>query len=157
MKLSELVTEDRILPRLAAVSKAGVLEEMVGLLCSSGALAGKDASDVEQALMRRETLGTTGIGKGIALPHAKHAGVKGTIAALGRSVGGVDFDALDGQPVHLVFLLVSAPDAAGAYLEALRRVTDVIRDDDLCSFMRRAEDGDELMELLREADERLGS
>ena len=155
MKLSEIVTEHRIIPESAAADKAQLLHEMVALLCDSGDLEQDQAKAVERALMRREELGTTGIGKGVAIPHAKHAGVNGTIGALARSSIGVPFEALDGQPVHLAFLLLSAPDAAEPHLQALKIITQLIRDDLFCTFIRRAKNRAELIELVREADERL--
>lgn len=156
MKLSEVFTADHILPEITSTDKRGVISDLVQQLCACGALAEDQAEGVERAVMRREELGSTGIGKGIAVPHAKHAGVKGVVGAFGRSTQGVPFDALDGQPVHLVFLLISSPDKVEPHLQSLRKVTELVKDDDFCNFFRWAKDKDELAEILSEADERLG-
>ena len=155
MKLSELFSAERILPDLESDRKDDAIREIVQLLCKTGAVAKKDAQDVERAILRREELGSTGIGKGVGVPHAKHPAAAGVTGAFARSKNGVAFQALDGQPVHLVFLILSSPEAVEPHLEALRRVTALIKDDDLCVFMRRAEDGAELAALLKESDERL--
>ena len=157
MKLSEIVTEHRIIPESAAADKAQLLHEMVALLCDSGDLEQDQAKAVERAVMRREELGTTGIGNGVALPHAKHAGVKGLAGALGRSHKGIDFEALDGSPVHIVFLILGSPDAVEPHLEALKKVTALLRDQDFCTFLKRAKDQDELAEILDEAEDRLAA
>jgi PTS system fructose-specific IIA component/PTS system nitrogen regulatory IIA component len=155
MKLSEVFAENNILDDMCATDKTGAIAEMVEVMVESGSLEGDEARDVRMALLRREELGTTGIGKAIAVPHAKHHGVKGVVGAVGRSTPGVEYDALDGQPVHLFFVLVSSPDAVEPHLAALKKVTALLRDDDLCRFLRRAKDRAELADLLREAEERI--
>ena len=156
MKISEVFEKANIVAEMAAVQKDEAVRELIGRLCAAGSLAENLASKVEHAILRREELGSTGIGKGVGVPHAKCAGVKGVIGALGRSRKGVEFNALDGQPVYLVFLLLSSPDAVEPHLEALRKVTALVRDDDVCSFMRRAKDQAELADLLCEAEGRMG-
>lgn len=156
MRFSECFAPENIVADLTSTEKRDVIHDLVQQLCASGILAGDQAEGVERAVMRREELGSTGIGKGIAVPHAEHPGVKGVVGVLGCSTRGVQFDALDGQPVHLVFLLVSSPDSAEPHLAALRKVTVLVRDDDFCAFLQRAKNKEELVELLGEADERLG-
>ena len=155
MTLSEVFAGENIIPEMEATQKDAAIRELLQRLQSSGSLPKGQVSDIEHALLRREELGSTGIGKGIGVPHAKHAGVKGVVGALGRSTQGVEFAALDGQPVHLIFLLLSSPDAVEANLEALRKVTMLLKDDDIFAFMRRAKSRTELSELLRESEERL--
>ena len=113
------------------------------------------AADTEKAILRREELGSTGIGKGVAVPHAKVTGITGTVGALGRSRDGVSFNSLDGQPVQLIFLLISSPEEVEMHLRVLRKVTALIKDDDFCNFLKRAGDRDELADLLREAEDRV--
>ena len=155
MKLCEIFVADNVVEDLGAASKAEVIRTLVQAMCNSGSLDAAEAKKVGVALSRREKLGSTGIGRGVAVPHAKQSGVKGVVGALGRSREGVDFDALDGQPVYLVFMLVSSPDAVELHLEALKKVTMLLRDDDFCTFFKRAKDKAELVELLGEAEERL--
>lgn len=155
MKLSAYFRKKHILTDLAATTKRDAIKEMVQVLCDTGGVDPAKATGILRAVMRREDLGTTGIGNGIAVPHAKHAGVKGVIGALGISRHGVEFDALDGQPVQLVFLIISAPDAVAAHLDALKKITSLLRDQDFCTFLKRAKDLSELTETLDEAEERL--
>jgi len=155
MKLAEFFPVSHIVPELEAAEKTAAVRELVKQLIASGAVPKGQATAVERAVMRREELGSTGIGKGVAIPHATHAGVRGVVGAFGRSKKGVDFDALDGQPVYLVFLLLSSPESVEPHLEALRAVTLLVKDEDICSFLRRAKDLTELTELLREAEDRL--
>jgi len=156
MKLSDIFPFDNIVPDLAGTQRDEVIRDLIRQLCASGSLTEYLASDAEHAILRREDLGSTGIGKGVAVPHAKHAGVKGVIGAFGRSVKGVEFDAIDGQPVHLVFLLLGSPDAVEPHIAALRKITTLLKDGDICIFMQRAKDRDELSALIGEADERMG-
>jgi nitrogen PTS system EIIA component len=155
MRLSEFFPKDSILPELTATRKEEAIREMVRQLGANDTLSKAQTAVVEKAILRREELGSTGIGKGVAVPHAKVAGVKGVIGVFGRSTRGVEFDALDGQPVHLIFALVSSPDTVEPHLEALRKVTAMLKDDDFRAFLRRAKDKAELTDLLREAEDRL--
>lgn len=156
MKLSECFAEDDIIAALTATDKVGVIHEMIRHLCDTGSVPKKQAAGIERTVMRREDRGTTGIGKGVAIPHAKHTGIRGTVGCFARARDGIEYEALDGQPVTLIFLLVSAPDAVDPHVEALRKITELIKDDDFCAFMRRAKDRAELVELLRESNERFG-
>ena len=155
MKLSEVFGKEHLVGELTASGKGEAIRELVRRLCDKGSLPNELAQKVERAVLRREELGSTGIGKGVGVPHAKCAGVSGVIGAVGRSRQGVEFNALDGQPVHLIFLLVSGPDAVKPHLEALRKVTALLKDGDFCAFMVRAKDDAEMSELLGEAEQRL--
>jgi PTS system nitrogen regulatory IIA component len=152
LKLTSVVSCDAIIEDLAATQKEEVLKEMVGVLVEKGRLPKSLASSVVKMLMSREELGSTGIGKGVAVPHAKHDGIEGLVGAFARSKAGVEFAALDGQPVHLIFLLLSSKESSGQHLEALAKVARLVRDDRFCRFLREARDAKELAELLEEAD-----
>lgn len=129
---------------------------MTEALVRTGKVKERSAPDIVRALMDREDLGSTGIGKGVAVPHAKHESVSGLVGAFGRSSKGIEFAALDGQPVWLVFLLLSSKDSSGRHLEALARVARLVRDGRFCRFLREAKGGpEELAELLAEADAQL--
>jgi len=155
MNLHEVFPRNHIIVDLDARRKLDTLREIVAKLAESGAVKKTDIEDVERAVMRREELGSTGIGKGVAVPHAKHPAVEGVVGVFARSAQGIEFDSLDGQLVHLVFLLVSSPDAVEPHIEALRKVTLLLRDHDICMFLKRASTEEELAGLLVEADERL--
>lgn len=157
MTFSKVFAEENIVPELEAQHKEEAIKELVSALVASQSVPKSLAAGVEKAVLRREELGSTGIGNGVAVPHAKVAGVKGVIGALGRSTAGVDFSAIDGRRVQLMFLLVSGPDMAEGHLRALRKVTALLKDNDFVSFMRRAKDKTELAELLHEAEERVSA
>jgi len=157
MKLSDLIDPKAIVSELQATSKEEVVKELVAALEVAGKVDAKDAKKLTAALMAREQLGSTGIGQGLAVPHAKHNSVGNLVAAFGRSKKGIDFDSLDGEPVYLVFLLLSNKEASGQHLEALAYITKLLRDDLFCRFLKEAKDHAELVELLREADQKLAA
>jgi len=113
---------------IQATTKRDVIEEMVGALVSSGRLLSDQQQSVVAAIMKREEMGTTGIGRGVAVPHVKHAAVTECIGLIGQSKCGVDFAALDGERVRMIFLLISPPDRPGDHLRMLEMVSRTIRD-----------------------------
>jgi PTS system fructose-specific IIA component/PTS system nitrogen regulatory IIA component len=157
MKLSELIDPKAIVSELQAGTKEEVIKELVTALSAAGKVAEGNVSDLAAALMAREQLGSTGIGQGLAVPHAKHDSVGELIAAFGRSKTGIEFDSLDGEPVQLVFLLLSNKDASGLHLEALAYITKLLRDEVFCRFLKEAKGLAEIVDLLKEADEKLSS
>ena len=152
MKLSSLIPSEAILAEFEATDKRAALKEMLEALSGAGRISAKSVPGLVKALMAREKLGSTGIGKGVAVPHVSHESVQDLVGAFGRSTGGIDFAALDGQPVHLVFLILASKESSGRNLEALARVAKLVRDDRFCRFLREAKGGKELAELLVEAD-----
>jgi len=155
MKFKDFVVPDAICIDLASEEKRPAIREMVEALREAGGIASEDVESVVRTIMKREEVGSTGIGKGVAVPHAKHPKVKKLIGSVARSVKGVEFSALDGQPVKLLFLLVSPPDAAGTHIKALERIFTLLKNDDFCRFALRAEKGEDMMELLKEADQKI--
>ena len=155
MKLLDFLVTDATVDDLEAVEKEDVIRELVGRLVTAGAIGPRSAKGIIQAIMDREALGSTGIGRGIAVPHAKHASVDRLVGCMGRSKTGVNFAAIDGEPVFLVFLLVSPLDQPGPHLKALEHISIVLRDENFSRFLRRARDKTELVSLLAEADEKL--
>jgi PTS system nitrogen regulatory IIA component len=112
-----------------------------------------DADAVKVSLLEREKLGSTGIGQGIAIPHAKCAAIDHVVAALGVSKKGIDFDALDGEPVYLIFLLVAPPDSSGLHLKALARISRLLKDKFFRQALREAKSSDEIQKIIKEEDE----
>ena len=150
MLLSELLDPSRVRVPLAGESKDGVLEELVGVLRAAGVVA--DADDVLRAVLQREALLSTGIGSGVAIPHGKSDSVPALAMAAGVSPRPVDFDALDGQPVSLFFLLVGPEAEAGAHVKALSRISRLVRRDDFRDRLVRAGSAEAFLEILREAE-----
>ena len=147
MTLDALLAPDAVLPQLRAGSKKQLLTEIAA---RAGERFGLESRAVFEALMERERLGSTGMGRGVAVPHARMPGatkIRGVFARLER---GVDFDAADGAPVDLVFLLI-APEAAGAeHLRALARVSRLLRDEGRCAKLRATADASALYAILVE-------
>jgi ribosomal subunit interface protein len=156
MKLLEFISADAILDDVKSAQKEDLIEEMVQALVDAGDIKQSDLKGVVKSLLRREELGSTGIGRGVAVPHAKHGSIKDVVGTVAVAGAGVDFDALDGEPTHVFFLLVAStdPDASESYLKALERVSVAIRDARFSRFLRTARGKDEIVELLTEYDER---
>lgn len=151
MLLSELLAPERVRVPLASSTKDAVLEELVGILRDAGAVG--DAGEVLRAVRQREEVLSTGIGSGVAIPHGKTNGA-GTLAmAAGVAPAPVDFDALDGQPVRLFFLLVGPEEAAGQHVKALSRISRLVRRDDFRERLAAATSPAEFMAVLAEAED----
>ncbi len=157
MKLTELVIRESIVDEVQATDKKGALRELAEAIRTSRKPAGYKASDVLTALLKREKMGTTGMGGGIALPHAKVEGLSTLYGAFGRSKEGVDFGAVDGERVHLMFVLVSPPSQANEHLAALKRISAGIRLPNMTKFLKAAKGAKEVWDLLREMDETVGA
>jgi PTS system fructose-specific IIA component/PTS system nitrogen regulatory IIA component len=156
MKLSEIIPDGAISEDLQATAKEDVIKEMVSTLVAAGKIQESVSKKIVKALMDREELGSTGIGSGVAVPHAKHDAITDLVCAFGRSKKGINFDALDGEPVYVVFLLLSSKSASGAHLEALAFISRLVRDDKYVRFLRDAKDIRDIRELLAEADQTFG-
>ncbi len=154
MKLSDFVVPDAIIPRLKASTKEAAVREIVQSLQAAGSIPANEVNSVVQAIMRREELGSTGIGHGVALPHTRHGSVKRPIGTVAISEEGVDFDAIDGEPVYIIFLVVSPTDRPGDHLRALDRASRQLRKEMFRRFLRQAKTKEEILELIEEADEK---
>ena len=135
-------------------NKEDVIRELVSLLAKAGSIKERDVSKLVQILMKRESLGSTGIGQGVAIPHGKCDCVDRLVAAFGVSRNGVNFDALDGEPVGLFFLLVAPEDSAGPHLKALARISRLLKDKHFRDSLRVAKDEKTLAKIIRDEDER---
>jgi fructose-specific phosphotransferase system IIA component len=156
MKLSEIIPDGAVSEDLQATAKEDVIKEMVSTLVAAGKIQESVSKKIVKALMDREELGSTGIGSGVAVPHAKHDAITDLVCAFGRSKKGINFDALDGEPVYVVFLLLSSKSASGAHLEALAFISRLVRDDKYVRFLRDAKDIRDIRDLLSEADQTFG-
>jgi PTS system nitrogen regulatory IIA component len=152
MKFADFMTTEAIVPEIAADEKPGVIREMVESLQRAGRIESENVEGIIAAIMKREELGSTGIGRGVAVPHTKHPSVNQLIGAVGVSRDGVDFNSLDGEKVQLVFLLVSPPDRPGDHLRALENISRQLRDDTFCRFLKQSKTAEDIVQLLEEAD-----
>ncbi|MGI9457087.1 MAG: PTS sugar transporter subunit IIA [Aeoliella sp.] len=152
MKFAEFISKDAILTAVEAVEKDAVIHELAGALQSSGSIAEDQFESVVAAILKREELGSTGIGRGVAVPHTKHPTVDKLCGAVAVSQGGVEFDSLDGEKVNLLFLLVSPPDRPGDHLRALENISRQLRNDTFCRFLKQSKTAEDVWQLLEEAD-----
>ena len=152
MKLTEFVVAKAILPDLKAKTKDGAIRAMVASLREVGSIPAADEESIIAAILKREELGSTGIGNGVAVPHTKHPSVDKLVATVALAKRGVDFASLDGEDVFILFLLVSPPDRPGDHLRGLETISRHLRDQTFCSFLRQASTQAEVIELLDEAD-----
>jgi PTS system fructose-specific IIA component/PTS system nitrogen regulatory IIA component len=152
MKFSDFVSVRAIRADLAASDKPSAIRELVQSLADAGSIKAADTEGIVAAIMKREELGSTGIGRGVAVPHTKHASVERLVGTVGVSSEGVDFNSLDGDKVQLFFLLVSPLDRPGDHLRALENISRQLRDDTFCRFLKQARTAHDIQNLLEEAD-----
>ena len=153
MKLREFIVSDAIVPELKASDRDGAIREMVSALADAGAVAKDALDDVVAALIKREQNGSTGFGKGVAVPHVKHPKVTRMAGTVGRSVHGIDFAALDHQPVYTVFLLLSPENQPQQHLQAMNIVFSNLQKDMFRRFLRGSSTREAIVDLLDEADQ----
>ena len=152
MKITDYLTENDVLTQLTATTREGVIREMVDHLKASGKI--EDAEALVQILLDREMLGSTGIGHGVAIPHGRLGGLNEILLVFGRSVEGVDFDAHDGNPVSLFFLLVAPEDSAGLHLKTLARISRVVKNPECRNALMGTDDQSTLYSTIDEEDQR---
>ena len=148
-RMAEFVVREAIVPTLQETTKDGVIREMVRSLQAAGHLAGCDTDEIVKAILRREQLGSTGIGRHIAIPHAKHPKLEKLVGTIGLSKAGVPFDSIDAQPVHVLVLLISPKDKPGDHLRALENVVKSMRNQDFVDALRKAETPEAVWALLQ--------
>jgi len=148
--ISDLLREELILEKLAATGKEGVLAEFSRLLHQEGKV--RDADELVRLLQEREALGSTAIGEGIAIPHAKLPLLREMIVAFGRSADGIDFHSVDGKPTHLFFLLVTPDDNPGEHLRTLARISRILKNRTVREQLMHAAGKDAIRLLISEED-----
>ena len=153
MKLSDFIVSEAIIPALASTDRDGVLRDLVSSLADAGALPRDAVDEVVAALVKREQNGSTGFGKGVAVPHVKHPKVKKMAGTVGRSEAGVDFAALDHQPVYSVVLLLSPENQPQQHLQAMNIVFSNLQKDTFRRFLRQSATREAILDLLDEADQ----
>ena len=151
MQLSEFLDFDAIKPAMPSANKRGLMQQLAQL---AGQRTGLDSSEILSSLVERERLGSTGFGHGVAIPHGKVEGLKQIYCLFARLPDAIDYQAIDGERVDLVFLLLSPPDAGAEHLKALAAVSRVVRHVPTLEKMRGARSRDALAAVLMGADER---
>lgn len=146
MKLTEILSADRVLSGTAVTSKKKALEELSNLL--AGGAANLGSHEVFNSLVGREKLGSTGLGHGVAIPHGRVSGIERSVGAFMRLKSPVDYDAHDGNPVDLIFGLLVPQSATEAHLKHLAAVAEMFSDDAFCAKLRAAGDNASLHTLL---------
>jgi PTS system nitrogen regulatory IIA component len=151
MRMSDFVVREAILPEVTATTKEGAIREMVEGLRAAGYFKGSEPEDIIKAILKREQLGSTGIGRGVAIPHTKHSTVDRLVGTIALSRQGVAFDSVDGEPVYVLVLLVSPQDRPGDHLRALENVARSMRDDGFVRALRQARSREAVWSLIDEA------
>jgi len=153
-KLSEIMGKEGFLDSLKSVDKVGVIREMVEASARLGRIKKKDVEEVVKRILKREQQGSTGIGNGVAIPHIKQfSGVDDIVVVMGRTEHGVDFGAVDGQPCRLFFLILTPRKQTEEHLQILRRIASIARDAELCSYLFREQDAEQVLRVLDAACE----
>jgi len=153
MQFSDFICPDAVIAELKATNRDGVIAELVQALANAGKLGNARPADITRAVVERENDGSTGMGKGVALPHVKHKLVKRVVAGVGLKSEGIDFAALDKQPVYSVILLLSPADDPDEHLQVMEKVFKHIQQEKFRKFLRQCSTAEEILDLLREADQ----
>jgi len=153
MNLREFILQDMVIADLKAGDKVSVLSELVEPLVRHDSKLSKD--DLVRILLEREKLGSTGIGDGIAIPHGKVREMDNLLVSFGRSLRGIDFDSMDGQPAHLFFLLLAPESSTGSHLKALAKLSRLLKDPEFRDSLYKARDAEAIFDLIVEQDEKV--
>lgn len=153
MGFADFVCFKALIPELQAQDRNGAMAELVSALDKAGRLGKGNCEEITKAMIKREKEASTGMGKGIAVPHVKHKAVKDVVAAVGCSSAGIDFSALDKQPVYSVILLISPMDNPDKHLQTMEHVFKCLQQEKFRKFLRQSQTAEQIEGLLREADE----
>ncbi len=154
MKITDFLLTKAVLSDIKSTKKEDVIKELVDALIVSSDIDKNYHNKLIEALMLRESLGSTAIGQGVAIPHAKCDCVDKLVAAFGLSKKGVDFDSLDGEPAYIFFLLVAPQDSAGPHLKALARISRLLKDKYFRDSLRACEDSKSIIDIISQEDEK---
>lgn len=151
MKVSELLKPEFIIPELKGESKEDIINELIDLFKDDPRV--EDIEKVRSSVLDREKVMSTGVGKGFAIPHGKTNAVKEIVGAFGRIKDGIDYDSLDGNPVHLVFLLVGKDNLISTHIKLLSRISRLMNKDDFRHRLKEVNNADEIVKLFSEEEE----
>lgn len=153
MKFKDIVCFEAAITELQASDRDGAIVELVSSLDEAGRLEKGKCEEIARAVIKREKEASTGLGKGIAVPHVKHKAVKDVIATIGQSSAGIDFFALDKQPVYSVILLISPADDSDKHLQAMENIFKHLQQERFRKFLRQCRSVEQIEDLFNEADE----
>jgi fructose PTS system EIIBC or EIIC component len=151
MKVSELLKPEFIIPELKGVSKEDIINELIDLFKNDTRV--EDIEKVRSAVLDREKVMSTGVGKGFAIPHGKTNAVKEIVGAFGKIKDGIDYESLDGNPVNLVFLLVGKDNLISTHIKLLSRISRLMNKDDFRHRLTEANTADEIVKLFSDEEE----
>ena len=152
MKIMDFLNKKAISADIKAKDKEGVIRELVDSLVDAGVIVKNKKEDIVKILMTRETLGSTGIGQGIGIPHGKTSYVKSLVAAFGLSKKGIDFESLDGEPTYIFFLLLAPEESAGPHLKALARISRLLKDKYVREILKKAQSEKDIISSINNED-----
>lgn len=152
MKLSDLIHPDSVIPELQSTNRNGVIRELVQGLADHGVIAPEHVETITRAAITRENQGSTGFGKGVAVPHVKHECITSIVATIGRSSAGVDFAALDRAPVYTIVMLLSPASKPDGHLAAMEKIFRHLQRENFRRFLRQADSKEAILDLIAEAD-----
>jgi nitrogen PTS system EIIA component len=150
MKISQILKKESIVDDLKATTKHGIIRELSEAVAPTARIP---AEDIAAVLMERESLGSTGIGGGIAIPHGKLKAMTDIILGFGRSRAGVEYDSLDGRPVHIFFLLLTPENSTGGHLKVLAQISKLLKMEHFKQELKTAETIEDIYDLILEQDE----
>jgi len=153
MKFADFICFEAIIPELKTRDRNGVVRELVSALYKAGQLGKGNCEEIIKAVIKRENEASTGMGKGVAVPHVKHKVVKDVVATIGQSSVGIDFSSLDKQPVYSVILIISPVNNPDKHLQVMESVFKHLQEEKFRKFLRQSKEAAEIEDLLREADE----
>lgn len=153
MKFADFVCFEAVIPQLQSPDRDGAIAELLASLDEAGKLGQGNCKKIAKAVIAREKEASTGMGKGVAVPHVKHDAVQDVIAAIGQSAAGIDFSALDKQPVYSVILLISPAKYPDKHLQAMEKIFKHLYQEKFRKFLRQSQTAEQIEDLLREADE----
>jgi PTS system nitrogen regulatory IIA component len=152
MKITSILKPEGIIPQLSAKDKDGVLHELAKAISRS--VASLSEEEVYHVLAEREKLGSTGIGSGVAIPHGKMENLEHIVACFGKSTQGIDFESQDGEMTHLFFGLIAPENSAGLHLQALAKLSRLLKNTDFRKKLLEATDAPNLFHIIAEEDEK---
>ncbi len=152
MRMANFIVKDAIVAELQATTRDDAIREVVESLIASGQLTSDDREDVVKAILRREALGTTGIGHHIAIPHTRFPRVPHLFGTMAISKAGIPFESIDGEPAHVLVMIISPPDRPGDHLRALENVAKAMQNECYVTSLRAATTADEVWDLLQAGD-----